>query len=67
MVVSDYYSGGDTLEPETILRLSEQLLQAIAFLHEAGYAHGGMPVLLPDAHTLNPKQRDLRCLNIADF
>lgn len=45
-VVNDYHAVGDALEPETIVRLSEQLLQAIAFLHEVGYVHGGMP-----AHT----------------
>ena len=44
MVVSDYHAVGDLLEPETILRLSEQLLQAIDFLHEVGYIHGGVPV-----------------------
>jgi serine/threonine-protein kinase SRPK3 len=33
--------GGDSLEPEDILRLSKQLLQALAFIHKAGYAHGG--------------------------
>lgn len=44
MVVSDYHTVGDLLEPETILRLSEQLLQAIDFLHEVGYIHRGMPV-----------------------
>lgn len=43
-VASDYHTVGDTLEPETIIRLSKQLLQAIAFLHEVGYTHGGMPV-----------------------
>ncbi|KAK9426952.1 kinase-like protein [Lipomyces doorenjongii] len=39
-VVGDYHESGDYFEPETILRLSEQLLQAISFIHEAGYAHG---------------------------
>ncbi|KAL9128243.1 MAG: hypothetical protein Q9175_007563 [Cornicularia normoerica] len=39
-VISDYYEFKDPLEPETILRLSEQLLQAVVFLHEAGYVHG---------------------------
>ena len=43
-VVSDYYAVGDPLEPETVVRLSENLLQAIAFLHEAGHVHGGTPV-----------------------
>ena len=44
MIVSDNHTVGDLLEPEIILRLSEQLLQAIDFLHEVGYIHGGMPV-----------------------
>jgi serine/threonine-protein kinase SRPK3 len=41
-VAREIYQGGDVLEPETILRMSKQLLQAITFLHEIGYAHGGM-------------------------
>lgn len=46
-VLMDYYEArvsGDelVLEPETILRLSKQLLEATAFLHQAGYAHGSM-------------------------
>jgi serine/threonine-protein kinase SRPK3 len=46
-VLADIYEPGrsdeddNTLEPETILRLSEQLLEALALIHEAGYAHGG--------------------------
>lgn len=40
-VVADYCTGGDRLEPETILIISKQLLQAIASVHEAGYGHGG--------------------------
>lgn len=40
-VVEDYHTGGDRLEPDTILRISRQLLQAIASVHEAGYGHGG--------------------------
>jgi serine/threonine-protein kinase SRPK3 len=33
---------GEVLEPEIILRTSEQLLEAITFIHKAGYVHGGM-------------------------
>lgn len=40
-VVADYHTGGDRLESETILRISRQLLQALAAIHGAGYAHGG--------------------------
>jgi serine/threonine-protein kinase SRPK3 len=40
-VVTRYREDGESLEPETILRLTKQLLQSIAYLHKAGYAHGG--------------------------
>ena len=36
---------GEVLEPEIILRTSEQLLEAITFIHETGYVHGGMLAL----------------------
>jgi len=41
-VITDYHDGGDSLDPEIVLKLSQQLLQAIAFIHDLGYAHGGM-------------------------
>ena len=41
-VLRDYNRERECLEPETVLRMSRQLLQAIAYIHEAGYAHGGM-------------------------
>ena len=44
MVTSDYSDYDDPelrLEPDTVLRLSQQLLNAVAFMHEAGYGHGG--------------------------
>lgn len=40
--VNDYYDEGERVDTETILKISTQLLQAVAFMHEAGYAHGGM-------------------------
>ena len=40
-VVGDLHQGGDDLEPNTILRISKQLLQAVTFMHEVGYIHGG--------------------------
>ena len=36
-----YYDPECRLEPETVFRISGQLLKAIAFVHEAGYGHGG--------------------------
>lgn len=56
MVTSDYSDYDDReerLEPDTVLRISEQLLNAIAFVHEAGYGHGGMTshAMLADATT----------------
>lgn len=32
--------------PDTILRTSRQLLEAIEFAHQAGYVHGGMDTLI---------------------
>lgn len=34
------------LAPDTILRTSRQLLEAIAFAHQAGFVHGGMNILI---------------------
>lgn len=39
--VRHYLREEEALEAEEILDLSTQLLQAVAFLHEAGYVHGG--------------------------
>ena len=41
-VIQDYHKIGDFLEPGIMLKMSNQPLEAIAFLHRAGYAHGGM-------------------------
>jgi serine/threonine protein kinase len=41
------------LEPPTILKVSRQLLKAVAFMHKAGYAHGGKtntPMLAKPLH-----------------
>ncbi|OJJ72713.1 hypothetical protein ASPBRDRAFT_65046 [Aspergillus brasiliensis CBS 101740] len=43
-VIDDYYSFGDTLEMDIILRMSEQLLEAISFIHKAGMGHGGADI-----------------------
>lgn len=53
-VVADYHIGGDHLEAPTILRITRQLLQAIASIHVAGYAHGGLfstTIYITLAHT----------------
>lgn len=41
-VVNDYHMDGDQLDVPTILRVTRQLLRAIASMHAAGYAHGGL-------------------------
>ncbi|KAK5246696.1 hypothetical protein LTR83_001100 [Exophiala xenobiotica] len=41
-VVGDIHQSGDVLDPETILRMSKQLLQAITFMHEVGYTHADL-------------------------
>lgn len=40
-VLADYHEGRDNLCPETILRMSAQLLKAVQFIHSAGMGHGG--------------------------
>ncbi len=40
-ILADYDRGGDRLAPEDTLRLSRQLFQATAAVHEAGVSHGG--------------------------
>ena len=57
VITSDYSDYNDPelrLEPDTVFRLSEQLLNAIAFVHEAGYGHGGTTSheMLADAATI---------------
>lgn len=55
-VLGDYYNSQDTLETANILRLSEQLLEATKFIHDAGMGHGGetMSFLFPTmAHCLS--------------
>lgn len=66
-VVGDIHQGGDVLEPETILRMSKQLLQAIAFMHEVGYTHGGISrsKYSSEPHTLGPSVSFF--VSVADF
>ena len=40
-IVSEYLEDGAQLDPDTSLKISTQLLQGIASIHTAGYAHGG--------------------------
>lgn len=40
-VVADYHMGGERLEPEIIFKMTKKLLEAIASVHRADYAHGG--------------------------
>jgi serine/threonine-protein kinase SRPK3 len=40
-VVADYGICEDRLEPEVILKVTRQLLHAVASMHKAGCAHGG--------------------------
>ncbi|KAJ5962603.1 hypothetical protein N7501_007544 [Penicillium viridicatum] len=39
-VLSDYHESQDELDPETVLRISTQLLKAVRFIHSAGMCHG---------------------------
>ncbi|KAK9314363.1 hypothetical protein V1524DRAFT_147503 [Lipomyces starkeyi] len=41
-VLGDYYDSRESLDTEIILRMSKQLLEAVAFIHDAGLGHGGI-------------------------
>ena len=41
-VLSEHHDDGEPFEQNVILRMCEQLLEAVAFMHEAGFCHGGM-------------------------
>jgi len=42
IMVNDAHHFGERLDTDVIIRISTQMLEAIAFMHEAGYAHGGI-------------------------
>lgn len=44
LVIEDFYRSDEKFEPEVILMVSEQLLQATTFIYGAGLAHGGTAV-----------------------
>jgi serine/threonine-protein kinase SRPK3 len=58
IIVDDYHEEGERLDTETLLKISTQLLQAVAFIHEAGYAHGG----IVDYSLLPPSRSNVLCL-----
>ncbi|KFY81229.1 hypothetical protein V500_11609 [Pseudogymnoascus sp. VKM F-4518 (FW-2643)] len=39
-IVRAEYQDRTNIDPETILRMTEQLLEALAFVHQTGFAHG---------------------------
>jgi serine/threonine protein kinase len=48
-VLADYGHGGDKLDREIIIRVATQILQGIAAIHEAGYAHGGKQIKIEES------------------
>ena len=52
IIVNDYHEEGERLDTESILRISRRLLQAVAFMHAAGYAHGGRVDNVPSRGSL---------------
>lgn len=41
-LVGSEYPDRTNIDPSTIMRMTEQLLKALAFIHQTGFAHGGM-------------------------
>lgn len=46
IVLADYKTDQERLEPESVFQFSIQLLKAVKFLHSVGMCHGGMSILL---------------------
>ncbi|KAI9676538.1 MAG: hypothetical protein M1817_000697 [Caeruleum heppii] len=47
MIINDCNEVQERLDSETVLQISTQMLESVAFMHEAGYAHGdwvGWPI-----------------------
>ncbi|KAK5042850.1 hypothetical protein LTR84_012443 [Exophiala bonariae] len=44
ITVDDYHQVGERLDAESIVKISTQLLEALTFLHEKGFAHGDLSV-----------------------
>lgn len=40
-IVNEAHHFGERLDTDAIIRVSSQMLEAVAFMHETGYAHGG--------------------------
>ena len=40
--MDEYHYAADSLDEDDILMISTRMLQAVTFMHEAGYAHGGI-------------------------
>lgn len=44
-IIHDYQSDGERLEERTVVKITRRLLQGLAAIHGAGYAHGGLFVV----------------------
>jgi serine/threonine-protein kinase SRPK3 len=51
-IVKEEYRDRTNIDTQAIMRMSEQLLQGVAFIHEAKFAHGGMISYQLSAHWL---------------
>ncbi|KAI9654945.1 MAG: hypothetical protein M1821_005698 [Bathelium mastoideum] len=70
-VSADYGRHGERLKPEIILKITKQLLQAVASLHRAGYAHGnvsGVNTVFTCRHlTRSSKKEALRIIGLPEW
>lgn len=46
--IAEYHDGGDRLDAKNIVRVAKLLMQAVASIHDAGYAHGGKRITMHD-------------------
>ncbi|PLB51473.1 kinase-like protein [Aspergillus steynii IBT 23096] len=61
-VLEDYHEGNDKLCPDTVLKMSTQLLRAVQFIHSSGMCHGdisGRNIAFSCSHLSNVTEEEL--------
>ncbi|OXV09565.1 hypothetical protein Egran_02673, partial [Elaphomyces granulatus] len=56
-IIGEYNEANETIEPRVILRMSEQLLEAIEFIHDAGMGHGAVTISSSLVATCPPQRK----------
>lgn len=65
LLENDFNEPGERMERDTILRITKQLLEGLAFVHSAGYAQGGKCHTRPWTSALSTNQQNLQMSALA--